>query len=312
MTSDAAQLPIALTIAGSDSSGGAGIQADIKTFAAFGVYGASVITALTAQNTQGVQALEAVAPAFVEAQLRSVLDDFEVGAIKTGMLASADVLSVVADVLLEYFAAPTGSSGGRLTIPLVVDPVMVASSGETLLAPDAVEMLKTKLIPLASLLTPNLPEAAALLGCAAAVTEDDRLGQARQLLRLGPAAVLLKGGHGQGVGGQGAAKSNCGGNGAHSAGRCHQAQRMAVDLLYSGAGSTFFEKPWIETRNSHGTGCTLSAAMAAALLRGEGLNDAVNMAKNYLWAALDAAKDQQIGGGIGPLQHFSTFPNSAK
>src|SRR5262249_6109728 len=183
----AQRLPIALTIAGSDSSGGAGIQADLKTFSAFGVYGASVLTALTAQNTQGVAAVGPGAAAFCVAEMGAVLSDLQVGAIKTGMLANAAIVGAVADRLRVDL--------GR---PIVVDPVMVATSGHVLLEPDAVGALKRQLIPLAFLITPNLPEAARLLGSSEAETEDEAIAQAEALLRLGCGAVLLKGGHGSG------------------------------------------------------------------------------------------------------------------
>ena len=184
---ESSRTAIALTIAGSDSSGGAGIQADLKTFSAFGVYGASVITALTAQNTRGVQGIETVSPAFVAEQLRSVLSDLDVGAIKTGMLANAEIVQTVASALR---AAPPRH--------LVVDPVMVATSGDVLLAPQAVHALKHELVPLATLITPNLPEAAILLGGKQATSEAEIVAQADALLASGCGAVLIKGGHGTG------------------------------------------------------------------------------------------------------------------
>ncbi len=210
---------IALTIAGSDSSGGAGIQADLKTFSAFGVYGASVITALTAQNTLGVQGVETVSPAFVARQLDSVLSDLAVGAIKTGMLANADIVKTVADVL--------GSARPR---PLVVDPVMVATSGDVLLAPDAVGALKRYLMPLATLVTPNLAEAALLLGAPQATSEAETVAQAKALRDAGCRAVLLKGGHNSGS--------------------------TAVDILVDEGGVERFVRPRIDTPHSHGTGCS--------------------------------------------------------
>ena len=179
--------PIALTIAGSDSSGGAGIQADLKTFTALGVYGASVLTALTAQNTRGVDDVLPIPPAFVRAQIDSVLSDLDVKAAKTGMLANADVILAVAEIL-----------EGNAEIPLVCDPVMVATSGDVLLEPDAIGALRERLIPRASLLTPNIPEAARLLGCPEATDLDEMARQAEALRAFGCAAVLLKGGHGSG------------------------------------------------------------------------------------------------------------------
>src|SRR5262245_22973478 len=185
--SETASAPIALTIAGSDSSGGAGIQADLKTFSAFGVYGASVLTALTAQNTRGVAAVDAVGASFVALQMEAVLSDLNVGAIKTGMLANARIVRTVADRLRADFARP-----------IVVDPVMVATSGDVLLEPDAIDALKRQLVPMACLITPNLPEAARLLGVDEAASEAQAVAQAQVLLSLGCRAVLLKGGHGSG------------------------------------------------------------------------------------------------------------------
>jgi hydroxymethylpyrimidine/phosphomethylpyrimidine kinase len=239
---------IALTIAGSDSSGGAGIQADLKTFSAFGVYGASVITALTAQNTLGVQGIHAVPPAFVAAQLGSVLSDLEVGAVKTGMLADVEIVEAVARGLR---AAPS--------LPLVVDPVMVATSGDVLLKPEAVDALRRELIPLAHLITPNLPEAAVLLGSAEAETEAEMLDQARGLLALGCRAVLLKGGHGTG--------------------------EAAIDVLADAARVERLALPRLDTPHTHGTGCTLSAATAALLAQRVPLAAAVRRAKAYVWEA---------------------------
>ena len=236
--------PIALTIAGSDSSGGAGIQADLKTFSALGVYGASVITALTAQNTLGVQAVHPVPASFVAAQLDSVFADLAVGAIKTGMLAS----TVIIEAVVERLAAVPN-------IPLVVDPVMVATSGDALLDPSAIDAVRRCLIPRALLITPNLPEAAQLLDCAVATSEQEMAEQARALLALGCTAVLVKGGHG---------------SGAHS-----------VDLLARSGVVTRFVRPRVATTATHGTGCTLSAAIAALIAQGVPLEDAIERAKTY-------------------------------
>ena len=263
----AARIPIALTIAGSDSSGGAGIQADLKTFSAFGVYGASAITALTAQNTRGVAAVEPVAAPFVVAQIEAVLGDLDVGAIKTGMLANAEIVEAVARCL---------SAAARL--PVVVDPVMVATSGDVLLAEDAIEAVKQQLIPLASLVTPNLPEAARLLGAKEAADEAQAIEQARALHGLGCAAVLLKGGHGAGA--------------------------TAVDILCDGAGIERFARPRIDTPHTHGTGCTLSAAIAALLAQGVMLREAVGRAKAFVWQAMDAARGLGVGHGSGPVDHL--------
>jgi hydroxymethylpyrimidine/phosphomethylpyrimidine kinase len=263
----AARTPIALTIAGSDSSGGAGIQADLKTFSAFGVYGASAITALTAQNTRGVAGAEAVAASFVFAQIEAVLSDLDVGAIKTGMLANAGIVEAVARCLR---VAPRR--------PLIVDPVMVATSGDVLLAADAVETMKRQLMPLARLITPNLPEAARLLGAKEAADDAEAIGQAKALYALGCGAVLLKGGHGAG--------------------------ETAVDILCDGAGIERFVRPRIDTPHSHGTGCTLSAAIAALLAQGVALREAVVRAKAFVWQALEAGRTLGVGHGNGPVDHL--------
>ena len=262
-----ARTPIALTIAGSDSSGGAGIQADLKTFSAFGVYGASVITALTAQNTRGVAAVEPIAASFVLAQMEAVLADLDIGAIKTGMLANAGIVAAVAQSLR--------GAGRRL---IVVDPVMVATSGDVLLAPDAVEALKRELIPLATLITPNLPEAARLLGARAAADDAEAVAQAKALRFLGCGAVLLKGGHASGD--------------------------TAVDYLCDGTGIERFVLPRLDTPHTHGTGCTLSAAIAALLAQKVGLREAVGRAKAFVWQALQAGRALGVGKGRGPVDHL--------
>jgi hydroxymethylpyrimidine/phosphomethylpyrimidine kinase len=262
-----AHTPIALTIAGSDSSGGAGIQADLKTFSAFGVYGASVITALTAQNTRGVAAVEPVAAPFVVAQIEAVLADLDVGAVKTGMLADADIVTAVARCLRR---------AGRK--PLVVDPVMVATSGDVLLAPEAVEAVRLELVPLATLITPNLPEAASLLDASPAADEAEAVAQAKALRFLGCDAVLLKGGHAEGD--------------------------TAVDYLCDAAGIERFVRPRLDTPHTHGTGCTLSAAIAALLAQGAGLREAVGRAKSFVWQALEAGRALGVGGGRGPVDHL--------
>ena len=258
---------IALTVAGSDSSGGAGIQADLKTFSAFGVYGASVITALTAQNTRGVQGIHAVPAGFVAAQLDSVLSDLDVAAVKTGMLADAQIVEAVAHAMR---AAPG--------MPLIVDPVMVATSGDVLLAPEAVAALKRDLIPLATLITPNLKEAAILLGTSEAEGEAEMLDQSRALLGLGCRAVLLKGGHAQG--------------------------EAAVDLLADATGTERLALARLDTPHTHGTGCTLSAAVAALLARGATLAEAVRRAKAYVWHGLRDGRTLGVGRGRGPLDHL--------
>jgi hydroxymethylpyrimidine/phosphomethylpyrimidine kinase len=262
--------PIALTIAGSDSSGGAGIQADLKTFAALGVYGASVITALTAQATVGVFAVHDVPPKFVAQQMAAVFSDLTIGAVKIGMLASADVIATVAYGLDRYRARN-----------VVLDPVMVATSGDRLLHADAVEALRRELFPRVLLITPNLPEAAALLDAAPARTEAEMQSQGERLLAAGAKAVLIKGGHGEGA--------------------------EAVDLLIDKTGTTRLAVPRISTINTHGTGCTLSSAIAAGLAKGLALPDAVRNAKTYVTAAIAAATGLTIGHGHGPLHHFHAW-----
>jgi hydroxymethylpyrimidine/phosphomethylpyrimidine kinase len=263
----AAKTAIALTIAGSDSSGGAGIQADLTTFSAFGVYGASALTALTAQNTHGVQGIHAVPAGFVAAQLESVLSDLDVAAIKTGMLADAGIVETVARTLR---AAPS--------VPLIVDPVMVATSGDVLLAAEAVAALKRDLIPLATLITPNLAEAGVLLGSCRAESEEEMLDQARALVALGCRAVLLKGGHG--------------------------GEDAAVDVLADATGPQRLALARLDTRHTHGTGCTLSAAIAALLALGIPLTEAVRRAKAYVWHALRHGRALGVGQGRGPLDHL--------
>jgi hydroxymethylpyrimidine/phosphomethylpyrimidine kinase len=269
--------PRLLTIAGSDSGGGAGIQADLKTFAAHGGYGMSVITAVTAQNTRGVRAVHAIPAAVVVEQLRAVLDDIGADAIKIGMLASAELVAAVAGELAPRLASGDGP-------PVVLDPVMVAQSGDPLLADDAVAAIADLLLPCATLATPNLPEAARLTGLPV-VSEAERLAAARRLAersggrKPGGAgvAVLIKGGHGEGA--------------------------EVIDLLLDGAGATHrFAAPRIETGSTHGTGCTLSSAIAARLAVGETLPAAVGGAIDYLRGALAAA--YPLGGGHGPVDHL--------
>lgn len=260
------QPPIALTIAGSDPSGGAGIQADLKTFSAFGVYGASVITALTAQNTTGVSGVFGVSPEFIAAQFHSVATDLSVSAIKTGMLGDAPTVEIVAEMLAEI-----------PDVPVVVDPVMVATSGDVLLAPEAIRSVRTLLIPRALLITPNIPEAAKLLDTREAASEKEMRAQAEALLALGCRAVLLKGGH--------------------------ATASEAADVLFDGREHYILRRPWIETRNTHGTGCTLSAAIAANLAMGLSLRDAVTAGKGFVWDALKAGAGRKIGHGSGPVDH---------
>lgn len=258
--------PTALTIAGTDPSGGAGISADLKTFSALGAFGTVVVTAVVAQNTRGVAAIHQLDGATVAGQLTNLLDDVHVDAIKIGMLGTADVIESVADVLRE-----------RRPAPIVLDPVMVAKSGHRLLAPDAVTALRDKLIPLADLVTPNLPEAADLLGAAEATSVCEMLRQANALAELAP-GVLLKGGHLDGP--------------------------DSTDLLMIDGRLTEFDAPRVSTRNTHGTGCTLSSAIAALRPREDSWVASVRGAKDYLTGALRAADELSIGSGHGPVHHF--------
>ncbi len=259
------RIPRALTIAGSDSGGGAGIQADLKTFSAFRVFGMSVITAVTAQNSLGVQGIENLPPAFVARQLRSVLSDFGADAAKCGMLSTAPIIDAVAEVLAEC------------PIPhLVVDPVMVAKSGDPLLRPDARQALVGRILPLALVVTPNLPEAEALSGIP--VTGREAMEEAaRRIHALGPRHVLVKGGHLPGD---------------------------AVDLLWDGSAFTAFSAPRVDSPNTHGTGCTFSAAIAAGLALGQSPIEAVRRAKAYVTRAIQ--EGFQAGRGVGQLRHFLT------
>jgi hydroxymethylpyrimidine/phosphomethylpyrimidine kinase len=264
--------PVALTIAGSDSGGGAGIQADLKTFSAFGVYGCSVVTALTAQNTRGVLGVHPVPAKFVRAQMDAVFTDIAVDAIKIGMLGSPALIRAVAAGLKAHPSPP----------PVVVDPVMIAKSGDRLLPDNAVAALIKTLLPLAAVITPNLPEAKTLLGRDAEIADPDQMAAAaKALLDLDPKAVLLKGGHLPG--------------------------QDSSDLLLTADGSTWLPGRRIETQNTHGTGCTLSSAVAAALARGDGLETAVKAAKAYIANAIAAADRLGVGGGHGPVHHFHAY-----
>jgi len=266
---------IAVTIAGSDSSGGAGIQADLKTFAALGVYGASVIAALTAQNTQGVTAIHDVPADFIAAQIDAVFSDLDVGAVKIGMLSQVAAIRAVASGLARHSAKKNIEN-------IVLDPVMVATSGDRLLTAEAVTVLRNELISRALVVTPNLPEAAALTGAGLARNEQEMEMQARQLLALGARNVLIKGGHAGGA--------------------------DSVDLLIGqnlGVGDVVrLSAKRIATKNTHGSGCTLSSAIAAGLAKGLDLITATQDAKAYVTAAIAAADDLHVGHGHGPLNHF--------
>jgi hydroxymethylpyrimidine/phosphomethylpyrimidine kinase len=262
--------PVALTIAGSDSSGGAGIQADLKTFAALGVYGASAITALTAQNTRGVTGIHPVPPQFVVEQIDAVFGDLGVGAVKIGMVAQLAVIEAIVSSLKRW--SPKH---------IVLDPVMVATSGDRLLNLGAVEALRRELIPIASIVTPNLPEAAALLDEAVATDAAAIERQGKRLLAMGCPAVLIKGGHGEGS--------------------------ESVDYLVRADGVIALRAPRVATKNTHGTGCSLSSAIAAGLAKGEPLESAVRNAKVFVSAAIAEADRFAVGHGHGPVHHFHRF-----
>ncbi|MBC2807760.1 bifunctional hydroxymethylpyrimidine kinase/phosphomethylpyrimidine kinase (plasmid) [Rhizobium ruizarguesonis] len=256
-----------LSIAGSDPSGGAGTQADLKAFSARGVYGMAVLTALTAQNTQGVSGVHLVPPQFVADQINAVFADVRVDAVKIGMIANAGIADAVAGALSDH-----------RDIPIVIDPVMIAKGGAALLAPEAVDVLTRRLLPLATLLTPNLPEAAALLQQPVATNHADMAAQAERLRALGPVAVLVKGGH--------------------------LDSDESPDVLATAAGLHWFEARRVPTKNTHGTGCTLSSALAAELAKGASAQEAVAIAKVYLAGAVAAAGSLTVGSGHGPVQHF--------
>jgi hydroxymethylpyrimidine/phosphomethylpyrimidine kinase len=260
---------IAVTIAGSDSGGGAGIEADLKTFSALGVYGAAVITAITAQNSKGVFAIHDVPADFIARQIDAVFTDFDISAVKIGMLGNMATIDVVAAALDRYRPRD-----------VVLDPVMAASSGARLLEADALDRLR-QLIARVRVVTPNLPEIAALLGMSPARDEDEMRVQAQKLGALGAAAVLIKGGHGAGA--------------------------ESVDLLVEGDACLRLAAPRIKTKNTHGTGCTLSAAIAAGLAKGLSLDDSAKAAKAYVTAAIAAADRLTVGSGNGPLHHFHAW-----
>lgn len=260
-------IPIAVTIAGSDSGGGAGIQADIKSMSANGVYAASVIAALTAQNTMGVTAIHDVPADFVAAQIDAVFSDLDVDAVKVGMLSRAETIGAVARGLRDYRARN-----------VVLDPVMVATSGDLLLREDAVEALVCELFPLASLITPNLHEAARLTGTPLAESRKEIVAQAEALAETTIGAVLVKGGH--------------------------AATGEAEDLLVWDGGRKWFSAPRIDTVNTHGTGCSLSSAIAAHLALGKPLAEAVDAAKTWLTGAIRASGELHVGQGHGPIHHF--------
>ncbi len=261
-------IPIALTIAGSDSSGGAGIQADLKTFSALGVYGASVLSALTAQNTLGVTAIHDVPTDFILAQMDAVFTDLNVSAVKIGMLSQPNIIEAVAKGIIQHKQST-----------IILDPVMVAESGAPLLAEEAIQSLVNQLFPLAALITPNLHEAARLLNCPMATDEAMMESQSEAILKLGANAVLLKGGHSQGA--------------------------EASDFFLSNSGHRrWYSAPFIQTKNTHGTGCSLSSAIAAFLALGDDLETSIGKAKHWLTQAIAHADDLNIGMGAGPVHHF--------
>jgi hydroxymethylpyrimidine/phosphomethylpyrimidine kinase len=257
-----------LSIAGSDPSGGAGIQADLKTFATCGTYGMAALTALTAQNTQGVTGVQVVTPDFVALQIKAVFADIRVDAVKIGMIATAEIADAVAETLQPHYAR----------MPIVLDPVMIAKGGSPLLKEDAVKVLRDRLLPLASMVTPNLPEAAALLGEPVAISRDTMAEQAKRLQALGPSAVLVKGGHLE--------------------------TDESPDVLADATGCHWFEGTRTATRNTHGTGCTLSSAIAAELAKGASPVEAVARAKAFVAGAIATADRLTVGSGHGPLHHF--------
>ena len=256
-------VPKAMTIAGSDSGGGAGIQADLKTFAALGVYGTVTLTAITAQNTVGVTGVHEIPTDMIVAQMDAVMGDIGADAVKTGMLSSQEIVEVVASQIQKHMVRS-----------LVVDPVMVAKSGDALLREDAVNAVRTRLVPLAAVVTPNIPEAESLTGMT--INSDEEVREAaRRIMGMGARSVVVKGGHREGP---------------------------AVDVLYDGSEFREFTAPRIDTVNTHGTGCTFASAVAAGLAQGRSVDDAVGQAKDYVTEAIRASFP--IGQGHGPLNHF--------
>ena len=259
---------VVLSIAGSDSSGGAGIQADLKTFSALGVYGATAITAITAQNTLGVHSQLALTPKIVYEQIIAVIDDIHPQAIKIGMLSNTNIVIAVADALSKY------------SIPIILDPVIVSSSGHRLLSVDAIDAIKERLLPMATLLTPNIPEMIALTNMPLA-SDDEKMRAALWLMNYGINAILLKGGHEDG--------------------------EIKKDIIYIKSKDdihiSYLSSPTIQTKNIHGTGCTLSSAIAAFIARGLNLEEAITKAKEYITDAIRYGANIEIGKGYGPVNH---------
>ncbi len=260
--------PVVLSIAGSDSSGGAGIQADIKTFSALGVYGATAITAITTQNTMGVHSQLAIDPQIVYDQIVAVVDDLPPSFVKIGMLSNCAIVEAVAEALGQY------------TLPVILDPVIVSSTGHRLLSLEAQDVVKKRLLPLSTLVTPNIPEMEALSNHPVTTIEQKEQA-AKSLFDCGARAILLKGGHEDG--------------------------ETKSDILFiktqSGIESTIFSSETISTRNTHGTGCTLSSAIAAFMARGYSMHEAIAEAKRYISEAIRSGADVEIGHGIGPVNH---------
>lgn len=259
-----------LSIAGSDPSGGAGIQADLKAISANGAFAMAALTALTAQNTQGVHGIHIPPATFVKAQIDAVFADIDVHAVKIGMIANAEIAAAVAQALMPHRG-----------LPIVLDPVMIAKGGAPLLEEAAVETLRDALLPMATVITPNLPEAAYLLNQGTAQNRDDMVAQGMALCALGPKAVLMKGGHLEGT--------------------------QSPDCLVHEGGVYWLDAPRIATQNTHGTGCTLSSALAAQIPQQSSLLDAVSVAKSYVAAAIEAADQLSVGSGHGPTHHFVNF-----
>ena len=290
---------IALAIAGSDSGGGAGIQADLKTFSALGVYGATAVTALTAQNTRDVVRVDPVAPEMIAAQIRAVFDDMDVRAIKIGMLGPPETATIVADTLEQVLA----QRGTASSVPIVLDPVMIAKSGARLIDDRTIAILRDRLLPMATVLTPNLPEAAALLGRMAPEDPTEIVAQGEALRALGPAWVLMKGGHGSGTSCidrlMGPGLGEPGGAPAPGPGSV-----PAWGGLTGRSGRHDYTSPRIDTKNTHGTGCSMSSAIAAGLAQGVSVPVAVQRAHRWLQRAIQSADLLGVGRGHGPVHHF--------
>ena len=283
-------IPRVLTIAGSDSGGGAGIQADLKTFHNLRVFGASAITALTAQNTLGVQGIFELPPEFVALQIRSVLSDIGTDAVKVGMLSNEGIIRAVASVLSEF-----KDSHDREGFPIVLDPVMVSKSGARLLREEAIEALKEELIPLATIITPNLDEAGVLVS-GKVQDEEEMRGAARELWTMGAKNVLIKGGH---------LKRFSHDHNGESTGQNVRPDRQkeAIDILFDGREFTTYRSAFIDTPHTHGTGCTLSSAIGSHLAHGKSVKEAIRLAKDYITLAI--RKAYPIGHGVSPLDHLA-------